>query len=485
MKFEKLKLEQKLNYEKQIEEGRKLQSKESTAISAKLPKLVITKFKGTHADWPRFWGQFEAEIDKSGVPQATKFSYLKELVDPKVRLLIDGLPFSTEGYHGKESEIINAHVNNIALPTLHGSNPNKISEFYEKLLLSVQALETMGKLTEVNGYVRLTLDKLEGSRGDLVRTDDDWRDWKFPQLVEALQKWTERNPSKPEERITEKSQLPSARPANKSMSFQAKQTGANHATPKPCVYCDSVNHKPSNCDKVISVSDRRECLAKKQLCYNCTDTNHEAAQCRCTITCQVCNRRHHTSICDKPREQILVATKKRSVIYPVVIVEVEGIKCRALLDTGAGSSYASAALLDRLHKRAVRKEFRRIEMMMQATSKEIEVHNLTTRNTAGDFTLNVEVTKIDRGVLLSLDNPKYESLTTHYSHLQGVEMEDNDKKAQLPVHLILGASEYTQIKTRTSPKIGNPGEPIAELTQLGWTIMSPGKEVDLANMLLT
>ena len=343
----------------------------------------------------------------------------------------------------------------------------------------------MGKLTEVNGYVRLTLDKLEGIRGDLVRTDDDWRDWKFPQLVEALQKWTERNPSKPEERNPERCQLPSARPANKSRSFQAKQTGANHTTPKPCVYCDSVNHKPSNCNKIISVSDRKEHLAKKQLCYNCTGTNHKAAQCRCTITCQVCNRRHHTSICDKPREQMPVATEKRSVIYPVVIVEVEGIKCRALLDTGAGSSYASAALLDRLHKRAVRKEFRRIEMMMQATSKEIEVHDLTIRNTAGDYTLNVEVTKVDRGVLLSLDNPKYERLTRHYSHLQGVEMEDNDKKAQLPVHLILGASEYTQIKTRTSPKIGNPGEPIAELTQLGWTIMSPGKEVDLANMLLT
>ena len=33
-------------------------------------------------------------------------------------------------------------------------------------------------------------------------------------------------------------------------------------------------------------------------------------------------------------------------IYPVVVVEVEGIKCRVLLDTGAGSSYASAALLE-------------------------------------------------------------------------------------------------------------------------------------------
>ena len=34
---------------------------------------------------------------------------------------------------------------------------------------NVQALETMGKLGEVNGYVRMTLNKLEGIRGDLVR----------------------------------------------------------------------------------------------------------------------------------------------------------------------------------------------------------------------------------------------------------------------------------------------------------------------------
>ena len=39
-----------------------------------------------------------------------------------------------------------------------------------------------------------------------------------------------------------------------------------------------------------------------------------------------------------------------SVIYPVVVVD--GIKCRALLDTGAGSShmYMSAALVKRLNK---------------------------------------------------------------------------------------------------------------------------------------
>ena len=64
----------------------------------KLPKLVITKFQGTHLDWQRFWGQFEVEIDKSDISQVTKFSYLKELLVPKVRAVINGLPFNSEGY---------------------------------------------------------------------------------------------------------------------------------------------------------------------------------------------------------------------------------------------------------------------------------------------------------------------------------------------------------------------------------------------------
>ena len=42
----------------------------------------------------------------------------------------------------------------------------------------------------------MNLYKLEGIRGDLVRTDDDWRQWDFPKLVDALRKWTERNPVK-------------------------------------------------------------------------------------------------------------------------------------------------------------------------------------------------------------------------------------------------------------------------------------------------
>ena len=78
MRFEKAKLEQQLKFEKKTEE------KKGQNINAKLPKLVITKFKGIPAVWLRCWGQFTAEVDATNVSQITKISNLKELLEPQV-----------------------------------------------------------------------------------------------------------------------------------------------------------------------------------------------------------------------------------------------------------------------------------------------------------------------------------------------------------------------------------------------------------------
>ena len=176
--IEKIKFEEKL---KQLEE---LHSKTSNptqgASKVKLPKLIITKFNGTFIDWFRFWNQYEAEIDSSDISPVSKFSYLKELVITPVRANIDALPLISEGYeraeqilkakYGKPSEVVNAFVQNImSLPHIRGTNPSKIHDFYGKLASSVQALEALGKLKTVSGYARLTLDKLEGIRVDLVK----------------------------------------------------------------------------------------------------------------------------------------------------------------------------------------------------------------------------------------------------------------------------------------------------------------------------
>ena len=213
LEFEKELLEQKLHF-KDLEANQTQSVNPGTSQSlernviAKLPKLSI-KLNGTYLDWRRFWSQFMEEIDKSGMAPITKFSYLKEFVEPKVRKIIDVLPFTPEGYnraksilqdcYGKESEIVKAYVKDMDLPLIDGVHLSEIHQFYERLLYDVQSLETMRKLQQVNGNVSLTIDKLSGIRGDLARNDDNWQDNDFFELCEALRSGTRRNPLQPQQ----------------------------------------------------------------------------------------------------------------------------------------------------------------------------------------------------------------------------------------------------------------------------------------------
>ena len=61
----------------------------------------------------------------------------------------------------------------------------------------------MGKIKEIKGFVRTTLGKLPGIRADLVRLDDNWQEWGFPELIESLKKWCDRNPIPTEEKKVE------------------------------------------------------------------------------------------------------------------------------------------------------------------------------------------------------------------------------------------------------------------------------------------
>ena len=123
--------------------------------------------------------------------------------------------------------------------------------------------------------------------------------------------------------------------------------------------------------------------------------------------------------------------------------------------------------------------------MFGTSTKLFGIYDLKISDTSNKFHIKTEVTRVERGELLSLDNPKYKEIIASNSHLQGISMEDHDEKERLPVHLIIGSGDYSKIKTATKPRVATPGEPVAELTKFGWTIMSPGEEVNLNPMFLT
>ena len=430
MEFERQLLEQREEFEK-AREHEKAAALESgptkSSVAAKLPKLSITKFSGKVEDWLPFWGKFKSEIDSSNLAKLTKFGYLKELLEKHVRNDIEGLPFTDDGYdnakaileaeYGQPADIVNAYVKNIMeLPVITGVNPRKVKEFYKQLRYNVQSLDTLERLGDVKGNVRSTLDKLKGVKADLVRGNEGWRDWDFKDLLRELKKWTDINPV--EENMAERVSVKGISNPKQTMPTRVLKTHSQQETRtgnQQCVYCEDQNHRSVNCTKVTETGERRRILSEKRLCYNCTGGKHRADECKSRLRCQKCSRKHHTSICSTRENDfnpLLVAAgmPNARVTYPVVVVEVEGVKCRALLDTGAGSSYASAALLNRISTRKRTKEIRKIEMLLGTSTREVELVTIEIGDVNGKFAMPVEVTKVDKGELLFIDNPNYEEL---------------------------------------------------------------------------
>ena len=144
-----------------------------------------------------------------------------------------------------------------------------------------------------------------------------------------------------------------------------------------CVCCQSETQKSIYCERLKIIDERKKYLAKNRLCINCTRSQHRAADCKSRSTCQKCQRKHHTSICYQTNNPLLGAScnENRSVCYPVVVVvEINGVKCRALLDTGAGNSYAPSALINQLKIKPAKVERRCIEIMIGSVTKNIELY---------------------------------------------------------------------------------------------------------------
>ena len=154
------------------------------------------------------------------------------------------------------------------------------------------------------------------------------------------------------------------------------------------------------------------------------------------------------------------------------------------MDTGAGSSYASAALFKSIGTSPVRRQMRQTEMLLHTTSRKIGVYNPTISNQGGSFKLNVDIHKVETDILLAESNPEYKKLLQSYIHLREVFTDDDDSKPELLVYIALGTSDFSKITTKMQASSGKIGEPVAELTKFVWVIMSPVQE-DHSNAYLT
>ena len=127
----------------------------------------------------------------------------------------------------------------------------------------------------------------------------------------------------------------------------------------------------------------------------------------CTTTRRRGNGKRNSSICDKLSNQLMLAIGGGRAQYPVVVVEVDGVRCSALLNIEAGSSDASAALISKLNRKPDRRKYKRIKMIITWTSQKIEMYKVQVSTIERVLSLPTTRSKMDMGTFLTILNPMW------------------------------------------------------------------------------
>ena len=101
----------------------------------------------------------------------------------------------------------------------------------------------------------------------------------------------------------------------------------------------------------------------------------------------------------------MLVTSKTNVTYPVAITKVNGVKYRALLDTGSDSSYISKSYVDLLKINPVRKENKAIKTLTNFTTIILKIYNVKVKNLDDNLGFQTKLDKSEREVLITLPNP--------------------------------------------------------------------------------
>ena len=122
---------------------------------------------------------------------------------------------------------------------------------------------------------------------------------------------------------------------------------------------------------------------------------------------------------------------------------------------------------------------------MGSSTKLMSVCSVEIRDSDHEFKFQTEINKAEKSFPLKLPNPEYQNLPNSCQHLKDIKTNEQDKKRELPVYVILGMNDYTRIKIQERPRLGLSGETTVELTKLVPVVLSPGKENASTNILFS
>ncbi|KAI3383634.1 hypothetical protein SNEBB_009223, partial [Seison nebaliae] len=387
----------------------------------KLPPLELLYFDGNEEKWIEFKEQFESTIDKNNnIPTVTKHRYLRSMLRGEAARATEGIPMDAASY-STTKDILERYFGNRKL---------LIEKIFQKMRnLSANHIRFFS--LELNKYVR-NLQSLDVNA-------NEYEIMAVPLLVEKLDpgirnKWTSKTMNIEKPSITDLIQLLEeesfkAHREEGRMSQNNRQLGGNN---EDRTYGRKESTRGSSGNATgCNICGRR--------------SNHSVENCRIQSRCYNCGNKHHTSLCQQPRnrpqENVLVihSSTEDQVIQSTIRLGNSDEPINILYDSGSNKSYISKDASRRIAKFTGKTRNLSIDSFNGNRTNFEEVPIVVANLEKGDITLKVKAFEVEFIGRLSMANIPVEMQKTE----QFMNIRENSGKPEIDV--LIGADSYNDI----------------------------------------
>ena len=471
----------------------------------RLPKLNLVKFKGDVTSWVPFWDSFKSAVHENGeVSKIDKFNYLHSLLEGAAALSIQGLSLTADNYDsaiellknrfGNTQLIIATHMEELfKLPACTGERAQPLRRLYDKMMVHIRGLQSLGVETTHYGRVLLhvLMSKLPESVSLRVARENREESWEINQVMRTILTEVEARETSEGSRILTQKSVAHPRTHISGSNPTASSLVTNGYSVR-CVYCGEA-HYSASCKKIASVKNRKEALIKMGRCFVCLKSSHRAKDCDSRRNCRYCHRRHHQSLCElqsteqgerkedqtvpventtattvntvKSRQLVLLQTAQAEATNETG-TRVENV--RVLFDNGSQRSYITDSLKIRLGLSPIRKEKLNLNTFGDGKFKtqNCDVVRVHLRRPENLYSINALSFPT---ICSALPSPVDLSA---YPMLSEFELADHDATSnQDHTDILVGSDFYWSLITEEI--IHTEGGLIAAWSTLGWLISGP------------
>ncbi|XP_011877569.1 PREDICTED: uncharacterized protein LOC105567357, partial [Vollenhovia emeryi] len=476
----------------------------------KLPRIELPRFSGAYEEWHSFYDMFGSLIHSNrDLNDTQKLHYLKSPLKGEAAEVVSSLEMTgdnykdawdrlSERYENKRLTVQN-HIRAIFdLPVVKREDSVVIRQILDGVLKHTRALRSLDRPIDHWGdlLVHIVTSKLDmKSIKEWENSIESTRVPTFEELIEFLKKRCQTL-----EAVSKVGRSNRAN-ANSLQDNVQRSKGCNVAATKfKCSYCQG-DHSVYSCTdfKSLSVDERVKYIKSKGWCLNCLKGKHMARDCSLD-GCKTCSKRHNSLLHpESPKGESssesslgkakVVADKEQGnsaacghacstesyrssqILLSTVLIKVKHsdghfIQIKALLDSGAESSFITESLAQRLK---LRRKAAHIEItgINQQVSRALEKTEVDVKSRFGSHEFKVQCIILSN---LTRRVPHVKSDKRQFNIPGNIRLADPRFNVPSEIDLVIGTEWFWELMCVGQINLG-PGRPILQKTVLGWLIV--------------